>query len=144
MSEYGITLQCRQISPFIPHEYKDSSLPCSVFVWTVDNVCDKQRKVSITFTFKNGTGTKKQDQEGNPTSELFNHGSAKGVTIKQKITDMQCNYSIGTRQSSDYLISYSCQFDATGNGESIWGELKQNCSLPNQEPEDNAKGILVF
>jgi uncharacterized protein (DUF608 family) len=54
----------RQISPIIPHDYKDSSLPVAVFVWNVENVCDKERKVTITFTFKNGTGNKKQDAEG--------------------------------------------------------------------------------
>lgn len=64
LSEYGIKLCCRQISPFIPHEYKDSSLPCAVFVWTVENVGEEERNVSITFTFKNGTGSKKQDAEG--------------------------------------------------------------------------------
>lgn len=57
-------LCCRQISPILPHEYKDTSLPCAVFVWNVENVCDAEREVSITFTFKNGTGTKKQDAEG--------------------------------------------------------------------------------
>ena len=64
LSEYGIKLVCRQISPIIPHDYKESTLPCAVFVWNVENVCDKDRKVSITFTFKNGTGNKKQDAEG--------------------------------------------------------------------------------
>lgn len=64
LSDYGIKLCCRQISPFLPHEYKDSSLPCAVFVWSVENVGDEERTVSITFTFKNGTGTKKQDAEG--------------------------------------------------------------------------------
>lgn len=64
LSDYGIKLCCRQISPFMPHEYKDSSLPCAVFVWSVENVGDEERTVSITFTFKNGTGTKKQDAEG--------------------------------------------------------------------------------
>lgn len=39
-------------------------MPCAVFVWQVENVCDKDRKVSITFTFKNGTGNKKMDAEG--------------------------------------------------------------------------------
>jgi uncharacterized protein (DUF608 family) len=64
LSEYGIKLIGRQISPIIPHDYKDSSLPVAVFVWNVENVCDKERKVTITFTFKNGTGNKKQDAEG--------------------------------------------------------------------------------
>ena len=30
-----LKISCRQISPFIPHDYKDSSLPASVFVYTV-------------------------------------------------------------------------------------------------------------
>lgn len=64
LSEFGIRLVGRQISPVIPHDYKDSSMPCAVFVWQVENVCDKDRKVSITFTFKNGTGNKKMDAEG--------------------------------------------------------------------------------
>lgn len=64
LSDYGIKLIGRQISPIIPHDYKETSLPCAVFVWQIENVCDKDRKVTITFTFKNGTGNKKQDSEG--------------------------------------------------------------------------------
>lgn len=64
LSEYGVKLTCRQISPVIPHEYKDSSLPCCNFIWSVVNCSDQERKVTICFTFKNGTGNKKQDHEG--------------------------------------------------------------------------------
>lgn len=45
-------------------------MPCAVFIWTIENVGDKERKVSITFTFKNGTGTKKQDAEGEENIKL--------------------------------------------------------------------------
>lgn len=68
LREYGIKLRCRQISPIIPHDYKESSLPCVLFVWSVENCSDQARSVSITFTFKNGTGTKKQDNEGEAAS----------------------------------------------------------------------------
>lgn len=30
-----LKVSCRQISPFIPHNYRDSSLPAAVFVYTV-------------------------------------------------------------------------------------------------------------
>jgi hypothetical protein len=33
----NLKISCRQISPFIPHDYKDSSLPTSVFVYTVSS-----------------------------------------------------------------------------------------------------------
>lgn len=70
LSEHGVKLSCRQISPVQPHEYKDSSLPCAVFVWSIENVSGEERSVSITFTFKNGTGTKKQDADGELTHAL--------------------------------------------------------------------------
>ena len=30
-----LKISCRQISPFIPNNYRDSSLPAAVFVYTV-------------------------------------------------------------------------------------------------------------
>lgn len=80
LSEYGVKLICRQISPVVPHNYEvsrqnrfvnriimytflqDSSLPCSVFVFNIENICDEERTVTIAFTFKNGIGNKKLDQ----------------------------------------------------------------------------------
>ena len=35
--QHNLVLTCRQVSPVIPHNYKDSSLPVGVFVWTVEN-----------------------------------------------------------------------------------------------------------
>ena len=32
-----LKISCRQISPFIPHNYRESSLPAAVFVYTVCN-----------------------------------------------------------------------------------------------------------
>ena len=32
-----LKLSCRQISPFIPHNYEESSLPVSIFVYTVSS-----------------------------------------------------------------------------------------------------------
>lgn len=36
-----LKISCRQISPFIPHNYRESSLPTAVFVYTVCNFCIK-------------------------------------------------------------------------------------------------------
>jgi uncharacterized protein (DUF608 family) len=32
-----LKISCRQISPFIPHNYQESSLPTAVFVYTVSD-----------------------------------------------------------------------------------------------------------
>lgn len=141
LSEHGIKLIGRQISPIIPHEYKDSSLPCAVFVWNIENVCDKERKVSITFTFKNGTGNKKQDAEGNAESQLFSQGSAKGANINQTIAGMRCNYSIASKISSEINLSRCIKFDPASNGDKLWQDLKENGKLTEKSIDENCKSI---
>lgn len=59
--------------------FQDSCLPVGVFVWNIENYNPEPRDVSITFTFKNGTGGsadkegKSRDVErgGNATLNLF-------------------------------------------------------------------------
>ncbi|KAM7540002.1 hypothetical protein Aperf_G00000026585 [Anoplocephala perfoliata] len=48
-----LTLICKQVSPIIPGNYKDSSLPCGVFQWTALNFDPKSEvEVSITMTWR--------------------------------------------------------------------------------------------
>ncbi|KNA16832.1 hypothetical protein SOVF_085430 [Spinacia oleracea] len=51
-----LKISCRQISPFIPHNYKDSSLPAAVFVYTLVNNGKERAKVSLLFTWANSVG----------------------------------------------------------------------------------------
>ncbi|KAE8279198.1 Non-lysosomal glucosylceramidase [Larimichthys crocea] len=46
----NVTLTCRQVSPVMPHDYQDSSLPVAVFVWDIENKNDYALDVSIMFT----------------------------------------------------------------------------------------------
>lgn len=139
LSHYGVRLICRQISPVIPHEYKESSLPCAVFVWSAQNVCDQERKVSITFTFKNGTGNKKLDAEGNAEAQLISEGNAKGVAIRQKINDMSCSYNLACRVLPEISITRCPQFDPAGNGEQLWQQLKEHGQLNEQPTTETLK-----
>ncbi|XP_012486900.1 uncharacterized protein LOC105800360 [Gossypium raimondii] len=51
-----LKVSCRQISPFIPHNYKDTSLPTAVFVYTLVNTGRERAKVSLLFTWANSIG----------------------------------------------------------------------------------------
>uniref|UniRef100_A0A1B0AJL2 Non-lysosomal glucosylceramidase n=1 Tax=Glossina pallidipes TaxID=7398 RepID=A0A1B0AJL2_GLOPL len=139
LSEHGIHLKCRQISPVIPHEYKDSSIPCAVFVWNVENVSEEERTVSITFTFKNGTGNKKQDAEGLPSSSCFCEGNAKGVIINQKIADIPCAYNLACRILPEISITRCTQFDPMGSGEQLWSQLKEQGQLSETAADESLK-----
>lgn len=48
-----LKISCRQISPFIPHNYKESSLPAAVFVYTV---CNFLQLLLIKFICQKGNG----------------------------------------------------------------------------------------
>ncbi|XP_061387409.1 non-lysosomal glucosylceramidase [Musca vetustissima] len=139
LSKYGIRLVCRQISPVIPHDYKESSLPCAVFIWSVENVGEEERTVSIAFTFKNGTGNKKQDAEGNATSTLFSEGNAKGVTINQVIAEMPCSYNLACRVLPEINITRCTKFDPCGSGEHLWQQLKEQGQLNDAAADETLK-----
>lgn len=143
LSHYGVRLTCRQVSPVIPHEYRESSLPCAVFVWSVENVCDQERKVSITFTFKNGTGNKKQDAEGGAESQLISEGNAKGVSIRQKISEMPCSYNLACRVLPEISITRCPQFDPAGNGEQLWAQLKEHGQLSEHPTSEALKSKFI-
>ncbi|XP_027365243.1 non-lysosomal glucosylceramidase isoform X2 [Abrus precatorius] len=51
-----LKISCRQISPFIPHNYRESSLPVAVFVYTLVNTGKERAKVSLLFTWANSIG----------------------------------------------------------------------------------------
>ncbi|CAF1044150.1 unnamed protein product [Didymodactylos carnosus] len=51
----NIRLLCKQLSPVIPHEYKDSSLPVGSFVWYIENNNDEPVEVSLMFTWQSGS-----------------------------------------------------------------------------------------
>ncbi|XP_078427836.1 beta-glucosidase, GBA2 type family protein isoform X2 [Wolffia australiana] len=51
-----LKISCRQISPFIPHDYRESSLPAAVFVYTLVNTGKERAKVSLLFTWANSIG----------------------------------------------------------------------------------------
>ncbi|KAF8402073.1 hypothetical protein HHK36_013025 [Tetracentron sinense] len=51
-----LKVSCRQISPFIPHNYRESSLPTAVFVYTLVNTGKERAKVSLLLTWANSIG----------------------------------------------------------------------------------------
>lgn len=113
-------------------------------MWTVENVGDSDRKVSITFTFKNGTGNKKQDAEGNATTFPFSEGAAKGASVKQTIFGMECTYCVACKVSPEINISRCHKFDPANSGEKLWNDLKENGKLTDKSVDENLKSISLM
>ena len=95
----GVTIIQRQISPVLPHNYTTSSLPVVVFAFTVVNEEDKQKDVSLMFTFANDEGFDSRDEKSNSVRnrsapQVYETESIQGVTMRQKIKRM-VSYEVG-------------------------------------------------
>ena len=120
--EVGVRLICRQVSPCLPHSYTDSSLPATVFIFSVENNSGKDLKVGVTLCFKNGTGSKR-DRAGGAWTEPFTEGSVRGVLIHQDIRGLPVTYCVGARQTETSHVSWCGAWDPRGAGDQVWQPL---------------------
>ncbi|KAK0424377.1 hypothetical protein QR680_008645 [Steinernema hermaphroditum] len=143
--ELGLKIVCRQISPVIPHDYEESSLPTSAFVFDVENASDDQLDVSITFTFRNGTGYRKWKAEAECSSRRFEESNVVGVCLDHTINGMKCAYALSAKNHEEAAVSVCRSFDPSGNGEKIWKQLKDTGRLEEDadEPSTNELGVAV-
>ncbi|KAI6695873.1 hypothetical protein NL676_023583, partial [Syzygium grande] len=79
-----LKVSCRQISPFIPHNYKDSSLPTAVFVYTLVNTGKERAKVSLLFTWANSVGGISQLSGDHVNEPFIGEDGVSGVLLHHK------------------------------------------------------------
>ena len=78
----GINLVCKQISPVIGGNYKESSYPVAVFEWKIENTGKTAAKIGLMFTFQNGNGSANDEAGGNrnePFSIKLPHSEIVGL-----------------------------------------------------------------
>ncbi|KAK6058066.1 hypothetical protein COOONC_04368 [Cooperia oncophora] len=127
----------RQVSPVLPNNYEDSSLPVSCFVVTVQNDSADDLEVSIAFTFRNGTGNRRWENESECTFARFTDGNVTGVTLAHTISQLPCTYGLATSSdaSSPSQISVCHRFDPSKSGSAVWASLLETGDLPVQDNE---------
>ena len=151
----GINLSCRQVSPVIPQNYKESSFPVSTFIWTVENTGKEDADASIMFTFQNGTGGE-NDLAGGHSNHLIKEsirsGEVTGVELRhifrhpkplaegQKLEDQEqyedkLAFAIGALSGKDVEVSYRTRFITTTSGMDVWGDFEHDGKLENDLDE---------
>ncbi|XP_050524900.1 non-lysosomal glucosylceramidase isoform X2 [Daktulosphaira vitifoliae] len=124
--ELDIKLICRQVSPIIPNNYKDSCVPGGVFIWNVENNSIYQYNISITFTFASGNGVSSYNTD-EANCEPFNINEdgmeVAGSLIHNFFRNMKCTYVIGGIVKHNGTFSQA-NFDPNSNGISISKSLK--------------------
>jgi len=154
----GIRLTCKQVSPVIPHNYKESSYPVAVFEWQVENSADTPAEISLMFTWQNGMDTKNDAEGGHwnsPFKEMLPNGDSAigvqlhhihrqvkslliGTEVKRELETLEdpLTFAIGAQKSKDLLVTSQTRFDPDGDGSDVWNSFVETGKL------DNRKNIL--
>lgn len=141
--ELDLVLICEQLSPVIPHNYEDTSLPVCTFQWSCINESKANYMVALTFTFRNGTGNPKWDCESNCMAEQLATSSAKGMKVLHTINTMPVTFSVAAQETDECDISYSTFNPRSEKGEEIWDALARTRSLSGEVKSSRELGIAV-
>ncbi|CAB3398100.1 unnamed protein product [Caenorhabditis bovis] len=139
----NITIIVEQLSPILPHNYEDSSLPVANFEFTVINNATVDVDVSITFTFRNGTGNKKWNAESVCKPNKVNTFNSTGMTLSHTVCQMPVTYGVMAKNEDENEISTGT-FDPNGTGLEVLDSLRSCGSLKELEENlPNMKELAV-
>ncbi|CAI5932010.1 unnamed protein product [Closterium sp. NIES-64] len=79
-----MTISCRQVSPFIPNNYQESSLPSSVFAFTVANTGTTAAEVTLVFSLANSIGGDSAATGGHLNTAFEMDRGIKGVKLQHR------------------------------------------------------------
>lgn len=147
----GIRLTCKQVSPFIPGNYQESSYPVAVFSWQIENTAKNDADVSLMFTFQNGIGTP-NDLIGGYANHLVRQPVKNGEITEidmahiirmpkpldpgqalkyQSRFEDALTLAIGALGSKDVEVTYRTRFVTTSHGLDVWGDFESDGRLDN-------------
>ena len=99
----NIVLTCHQMSPILPNNYIDSSLPVGLFEWTIENKGSSDVDLSIMFTWQSGSATdrfKLTDVSSMPFTKYVNYNTEiSGVLIDQKLKNLPLQYCLAAKKT---------------------------------------------
>ncbi len=108
----NVLLTCHQLSPIIPNNYKDSSLPVGLFNWTVENNNSEDIELSLMFTWQSGSASDKFELSDVSSKSFSNYKNndtnISGVLLSQKIKNIPLQYCIAAKNTVifDFLILF--------------------------------------
>ncbi|KAG9130370.1 hypothetical protein Leryth_004250 [Lithospermum erythrorhizon] len=127
---------CRQVSPVIPHNYKESSLPVAVFTYTLYNLSKSPADVTLLFTWANSVGGVSGSSGNHFNSKFRMEDGIRGVNLHHMTANglPSATFAVAAQETNDVLISECPCFIISGNSEGItakdlWTEIKEHGSF---------------
>ncbi|KAL6964480.1 glucosylceramidase, partial [Sarracenia purpurea var. burkii] len=127
-----LRIVCRQISPFIPHNYKESSLPVAVFTFTLVNLGNTAADVTLLFTWANSVGGVSGFSGHHYNSKIRMKDDVHGVLLHHKTANglSPITFAIAAEETNGVHVSKCPCFVIDGNSQGIsakdmWHEIKE-------------------
>ncbi|RDX85357.1 Non-lysosomal glucosylceramidase, partial [Mucuna pruriens] len=134
----ALRIVCRQISPVIPHNYKESSFPVTVFTFTLENLGNMTADVTLLFTWTVNYILSPARMDDGVHAVLLHHKTANG---RSPVT-----FAIAAEETEYVHISECPVFVISGaydgiSAKDMWHEVKQNLSHigKGDPPRDDPK-----
>ncbi|PSS19378.1 Non-lysosomal glucosylceramidase [Actinidia chinensis var. chinensis] len=131
-----LNIVCRQISPFVPHNYKESSLPVAVFTFTLSNSGKSAADVTLLFTWTNSVGGFSGLSGHHINSKMLMKDGVHGVLLNHKTANRHppVTFAIAAEETPEVHISSCPCFLVSGNSQGItakdiWREIKEHGSF---------------
>ncbi|KAF8668453.1 hypothetical protein HU200_052269 [Digitaria exilis] len=132
-----IKITCRQISPFIPHNYKESSFPAAVFTFTVHNSGSTPADVTLLFTWTNSVGGNSELTGNHYNSKMKDRDGVSGVVLHHRTAGGHppVTFAIASQETDDVHVSVCPSFTMgpSSSGEftatDMWGQIKKHGSF---------------
>ncbi|KAK7376394.1 hypothetical protein VNO78_34679 [Psophocarpus tetragonolobus] len=132
----ALRIVCRQISPVIPHNYKESSFPVTVFTFTLKNLGNTAADVTLLFTWTNSVGGNSEFTGGHFNSKTTMNDGVHAVLLHHKTANERSpvTFAIAAEETEYVHISECPVFVISGvyNGisaKAMWHEVKQHGSF---------------
>lgn len=131
-----LKISCRQISPFIPHNYKESSLPSCVFSYTLVNTGKDTATVSLLFTWTNSIGGSSEISGGHFNRPFIGEDGVRGALLYHKTgnNSSPLTFAIAAQETSDVSVSVCPSYTFSGkknrlSAKQMWSQMKEHGSF---------------
>ncbi|KAJ9182412.1 hypothetical protein P3X46_006410 [Hevea brasiliensis] len=127
-----LKISCRQISPFIPHNYRDSSLPTAVFVYTLVNTGKERAKVNLLFTWANSIGGVSHLSGDHVNEPFLGEDGVSGVLLHHKTAkgNPPVTFAIAACETQNVSVtvlpSFGLSEASCTTAKSMWGKMLQD------------------
>ncbi|CAI9770156.1 unnamed protein product [Fraxinus pennsylvanica] len=139
----ALKIVCRQISPVIPHNYKESSFPVAVFTYTLSNLGKTAADVTLLFTWANSVGGDSGFSGNHFNSKFGMEDGVRGVLLHHMTANGQpsVTFAIAAEETDVVRVSECPCFIISGNSQGnsareMWHEIKEHGSFDRLNSEE--------